>query len=233
VASAPLCIPARFNGPPGTGNGGYTCGRLAALLEAPVAAVTLRSPPPLETDMEADVSADRVELRAGGTLVAEAEPTEVALEPPPNPGVDRAEQAARAQAEAWARGHPFPTCVVCGPERAPGDGFGMYPGALGHDDLYACVWEPQDGDARPECAWAALDCPTSAPVGNPGWEPPIVLARMAARLDRPPVAGHKHVVVSWPLALEGRKRRAGAALYGPDGRLSAVAEALWIELRDS
>ena len=45
-----LVIPSRFCGPPGSGNGGYVCGRIAAYLDGPVT-VTLRRPPPLATPM--------------------------------------------------------------------------------------------------------------------------------------------------------------------------------------
>jgi hypothetical protein len=46
-----LLIPTRFSGPPGTGNGGYSCGRFAALVGG-AAEVTLRRPVPLETPLE-------------------------------------------------------------------------------------------------------------------------------------------------------------------------------------
>ena len=45
-----LTIPSRFCGPPGIGNGGYVCGRIAAYVDGP-ATVTLRRPPPLDTPM--------------------------------------------------------------------------------------------------------------------------------------------------------------------------------------
>ena len=32
----PLVIPPRFCGPPGSGNGGYVCGRIAAYADGPV-----------------------------------------------------------------------------------------------------------------------------------------------------------------------------------------------------
>jgi hypothetical protein len=41
----------RFNGPPGSGNGGYTCGRLALFVNASGVEVTPRLPPPLERPM--------------------------------------------------------------------------------------------------------------------------------------------------------------------------------------
>jgi hypothetical protein len=36
------------------------------------------------------------------------------------------------------------------------------------------------------------------------------------------------VVTGWRLAGEGRKFEAGTALFGADGRLRAIARALWI-----
>ena len=46
-----LRLDRRFNGPPDSGNGGVTCGLLAAHVDLPVVQITLRKPPPLETDL--------------------------------------------------------------------------------------------------------------------------------------------------------------------------------------
>jgi len=51
-----LTIPSRFCGPPGSGNGGYVCGRIAGYLHGPVT-VTLRQPPPLATPMAVERAA--------------------------------------------------------------------------------------------------------------------------------------------------------------------------------
>jgi hypothetical protein len=86
-----------------------------------------------------------------------------------------------------------------------------------------------------ELVWAALDCPTSGPVANdPGGGTaflPIVLARLTARVLAPVVAGEPHVVVAWPIEIDGRKRHAGAAIYTAAGELCGISRALWIELR--
>jgi hypothetical protein len=225
-----LVIPGRFNGPPGSANGGYTCGLVARLVGADSAEVTLRSPPPLERPLAVDRDGDEVSVSDGETLVAEGRPAELKLEPPAPVGLEEAEAASRAGRELWAGPHPFPTCVVCGPEREEGDGFRMFPGALpGREGHFASVWTP-DGP-QPERVWAALDCPTSAPIANFGAGPPVVLGRLRARLDGEVKPGRPHVVVSWPLRVDGRKRHAGAALFDADGRLLAISLALWIELR--
>jgi hypothetical protein len=113
----------------------------------------------------------------------------------------------------------------------------VFPGTLG-DGRFASGWTPDeslagpDGHVRTEFVWAALDCPTSAPVANFGEGPPIVLARLHARVECPVRVGEPHALVSWPLEVDGRKRHAGSALFDADGHLLAAARALWIELRE-
>jgi hypothetical protein len=229
-------IPARFNGPPSSANGGYACGLVAGLVGAEEVAVSLRVPPPLERPLTVVRDGPRVELHEGDTLVADGGPEELRLEVPAPISPDEAAAASRAGREHWFALHPFPTCFVCGPDRLPGDGMRVFPGELG-DGLFAADWTPDasvddgDGFVRPECVWGALDCPTSAPVANFGQGPPMVLARLAARLGCPVVVGERHTILSWPIELNGRKRSAAAALYDTEGRLVCASRALWIELR--
>jgi len=231
-----LRIPARFNGPSGTANGGYTCGLVAGLLDSEVASVSLRAPPPLERPLRVVREKDLVQLLDDATIVAEGVPDELLLDVPDPVGPDRAALASRAGRERWIRRHPFPECVVCGPAREAGDGMRVFPGKL-DDGLYAAEWTPDNslddgrGCVRPEYVWAALDCPTSAPVANFGEGPPLVLARLIARLGCPVRIGEPHALVSWPLDVDGRKRRAACALFDSDGRLLSASSALWIELR--
>ena len=225
-----IVIPQRFNGPPQSGNGGYACGLVARLLDTGTAEVTLRSPPPLERPLTVARDGETVAVSDGETLVAEGRPAQLELELPAAVGVAAAEAASLAGRERWTGHHPFPTCVVCGPDRDEGDGFRVFPGALpGREGQFAAVWTPDE--ARPERVWAALDCPTSAPVANFGVGPPLVLGRLTARLDAEVEPGRPHVLISWPLEVDGRKRHAGAALFSSHGRLLAVSRALWIELR--
>lgn len=234
--SESLIIPARFNGPPGTGNGGYTCGLLAGLLGAEVAEVTLRAPPPLERALTLTRAGQRLELRDADTLVAEAAPAELPLDAPDGVSPDEARAASEAGRVHWAAHHPFPTCVVCGPGRDAGDGMRLFPGSLG-DGRFAAEWIPEgwlgdgQGRVRPECVWAALDCPTSAPVANFAEGAPVVLARLTARIQQPVLVGEPHAIVSWPLEVDGRKRHAAAALYDSEGRPLCASRALWIELK--
>jgi hypothetical protein len=234
-----LSIPARFNGPPGSANGGYTCGRVARLVDAEEVEVSLRKPPPLERALTVVRDGERVELRDGDELVAEGRPSELRLDVPdavPRGEVAEAEEAGR---EIWTAEHPFPSCLVCGPAREAGDGMRIFPAALpGRDGLWGACWTPHeslgdgDGSVRPELVWAALDCPTSAPGANWGVGPAIVLASLAARLGCAVRVGEPHTILSWALEVDGRKRRGAAALYDSGGVLTCASRALWIELRD-
>jgi hypothetical protein len=234
-----IVIDPHFRGPPDSGNGGYTCGLLAQSIEGP-AVVTLRAPPPLRVPLAVVAEGDGARLLDGDTLVAEAKPS--APDPPGEPPRFVLLDEARAAAEGSffrSESHPFPSCFVCGPQRAEGDGLRIFAGPLG--DMFAAPWTPdlslarEDGRLPPEIVWSALDCPTSAPgMNEPGPDGrvlPIVLARLAADLREPVVAGDDHVITSWEIGHDGRKREAGAALYDAGGRLLASARALWIELR--
>ncbi len=216
-----LTISARFNGPDGSANGGYTCGRIAALLDGSVE-VTLRSPPPLERAL--DVERDRDGLRAldGETLVAEAVPGSVDLDLPTAPSWDEAARAA-ARYPGFAK-HAFPRCFVCGPEREPGDGLRVFAGPLG-DGRFAATWTPSD--VRPELVWAALDCPGAIAVGFPD-RGETLLGRFAVTIVELPEPAEPCVVLAWPLGEDGRKLFAATALFGENGRPRAWARATWI-----
>lgn len=212
-----MLIDARFNGPPGSANGGITCGLLAEHLDDEVVQVTLRLPPPLDTELRVDGGT----LYDGDLLVAEAVPGAVDLTPPPSVGLAVAEAAAATY--AGAIDHPFPTCFVCGTART--DGLGLTAGPVG-DSRVAAVWTPEESSAV--MVWAALDCPGAWSVDLVGR--PMVLGRMACRIDDLPRVGEPHVVQGWLLGREGRKIHTGTALYDESGRVLAVAQATWLTI---
>jgi hypothetical protein len=238
--AATLTVEPRFNGPPDSGNGGYTCGRLAAFVDADAVEVTLRLPPPIARPLQVERDGEVAVLRDGDALVAEARPAQLELDGPPPVDVTEAADAAVDSPFLDVDVHPFPTCFVCGPKRTPGDGLRIFAGPVAQRDVFAAPWRApadlagEDGALPPEIVWAALDCPTSAPVANDpgaGQFRPIVLARLAVRVVQPVIAGEPHTIVSWPIELDGRKRHAGAALHSSGGELLAVSRALWIELK--
>ena len=214
-----MIIASRFNGPPGTGNGGYSAGLFAAesVAAGGLAEVTLRRPPPLDVPLSR-VGADVVD--PAGTVIASVSPVE-----PFAPSLDPVSPAAATEASRRYAGfsdHPFPTCYVCGPEHP--DGLRVFPGPLDDGRVAAPFTAP--GEVTPETVWAALDCPGGWSVLSPGR--PFVLGRMAAIVAAPPEPGATCVVVGAMSAAEGRKARVVSALFTPAGDLLAHARATWI-----
>lgn len=238
--SDPIVIDRRFCGPPDSGNGGYTCGLVAARVDG-LAEVTLRLPPPLETPLTvASGDAGSVRVLDGDALVAEGarrDDEDLGIDVPEPVSVADAERAAaRSQLHAHPEEHPFPTCFVCGPQRAPDDGLRILVGPVSGRSVAADAWTPAtdlagaDGVVRPEFVWAALDC--SGGVGSWLIEPvdgnPYLLGRFAVRIPGVVRAGEPHAVVGWRIGLDGRKLAAGSALFTAGGELAGLARATWI-----
>lgn len=224
-------IPADRNGPPNSGNGGYSAGVFAASVEpAPAVEVTLRKPPPLQTPLTMVAIGDGVEARTeDGTVIAQARPAALDLGVLPVPPADQVD-ALTTPHPAWGPDeHPFPTCYVCGPARS--DGLGLAPRLL-DDTSVRCAtrWRPQgpagDPVAGPE-TWAALDCPSYFPLMDT--VATAVLGRITVEILEDPVIGEDHVLSSWRIGSEGRKAFGGSAIFR-DGRLCARALAVWIKI---
>lgn len=236
---AAFTIPSRFNGPPGSANGGYTSGAIARELGWNAAEVSLRAPPPLDTELELLEAEDGAyELMHGETVVAVARRlNELDMEVPVSVTPAEAAEATDRGYERWSAQHPFPSCFGCGPKREPGDGLRIFPGFLPGGVACAAGWTPHqwlaggEGVLAPELAWAALDCASSAPLANYGEGPPMVLGCLEAQVDAEVRPGHPHAVVSWPIARDGRKRTGGAALLDEHGAVLGRSRALWIELK--
>lgn len=223
-----IAIDRRFNGPPDSGQGGYTCGLVAEALGAECAAVSLRRPPPLDTPLRLDAVDGSVALLDGDELVAEGAPADLRLDVPDPVSLDEARAASAGS--PWEDLHPFPRCFGCGPQRSQDEAVAIRTGPI-DDGVFAGVWTPLAEFAPPRFTWAALDCPTAAPA-VPLDAAPSVLGRLTARLVAPVTPGAPHVVTAWLIGHDGRKHLGGAAIHGPDGELRAYAEGLWIELRD-
>lgn len=227
-----LMFPGRFNGPPGSANGGYACGVIAGHVPADLVEVTLLHPPPLDTALLVEDTGPVYEVRpAGGEVVAVAKPVDEPVEVLP-PVLDIPADAEAAVADA---NHPFRSCFTCGPDREPGDGLRIFVKRLPGQSILADLWTPDesladdDGAVRPEIVWAALDCPGGWAAFNriPGGV--AVLGRMTARIDRVPHVGEQCAVVATSDWRDGRKIGAHSALYTADGELLAAARAVWID----
>ena len=228
-------IPARFNGPPDSGNGGYSCGVLAAFIDGPCR-VRLHVPPPLDADLRVvEAGEGRLEMYDGDTLVGSAVPATETLQIPQPPTLAVATEALTRF--PGYHDHPLDTCFVCGPNRKAKDGLELFNGPVEGWDLLASTWTPAEdllddrGRVRPEIVWAALDCPGYfAAVGS---ELRLaLLGELYAELRVPLPGGQPLVVYSWPISAEGRKLFAGAAIADAEGNVLACSRSTWIVLKD-
>lgn len=233
-----ITIDPRFNGPDGSGNGGYVGGRLAAYLDGTVA-VSLRLPPPLDAPLSVSRESGHALLKTGdGTLVAQAENASIDIDIPPCPAYE--DVVAALPKYAGFAFHALPTCFVCGPGRAEGDGLRVFASPVDGTKIVAAPWTPHEdlaegGIVRPEFIWAALDCPGYFAVinamGSKGEK--ILTGRMAVEQVAPVHAEARHIVIGWQVRSEGRKHWAGTALFDAEGNLKAKSEALWIKPRSA
>jgi hypothetical protein len=239
-----IMIDKRYCGPPNSGNGGYVCGRLAQHIQGG-AEVTLRAPPPLDKRIDVVATDDDGlwELRDGDAVVAAGRPASLELTRLEKASFDEA-AAAELLTPIKPHEHPLPTCFVCGPARAQGDGLRIFAGPLVRQSrndqaVLAATWIPdptltaEDGFVAPEFLWSALDCPTGYASSHDRESgsfdrTPILLGRMSARIEKRPRPGERCVITAWEAGRDGRKRFAEAAAYGESGTLLAVARATWI-----
>jgi hypothetical protein len=92
----------------------------------PAATVRLLLAPPLDVPLERRGEADgTVRLLEGDMAVADGRRGCPAVDVPVPPALDMAARAASAL--AGFQTHAFPTCFVCGPQRADGDGLRIFP----------------------------------------------------------------------------------------------------------
>ncbi len=229
-----LLVARRFCGPSASSNGGYFAGLVAGLASHTLAVRLLR-PPPLETELLVSrLPEGRIEVKSGTDLVGEAEPAPLELEVPPAPIYLDAVDASRHYSGFVA--HRFPTCFVCGPQRARGDGLRIFAGPLSQAGRVAAPWVPDasldrgDGKVRPEFMSAALDCPGYFSLCSD--DRMMLLGQLTSHIDRLVHVGTACTVVGWKIGGgSGRKHEAGTAIFDGDGELCARARAIWVEPR--
>lgn len=247
-----VTISSRFNGPPGSANGGYTSGTTAQVLtggpvtEVPVK-VTLRRPPPVDRPLRVERQPDGVALYDGDALVCEARPTELELDLPTPVSPEQATRAAGLfDTAAYTERHPFPGCFTCGPGRDVGDGLRIFPAPTGDDrQMVAWPWTPdaslatEDGGQLVDfpVVWAALDCPSGLARfagGSPVDDSQVssVLGQMTAVVHRRPAPGETVVASGWAISDKGRKLLSGSALWSKTGETLAASQTVWIVLTE-
>ena len=227
-----VTIPAQFNGPLRSGNGGYVCGLLGQEHGAEIATSTLRQPPPLDTPLTWERDGDELRLvTAGGAIIGTATTGSFARDPVPCP--TEAEAAEGHAAYPGFNQHPFDHCFTCGTQRAEGDGLRVFAGPC-DDDRTATAWSPHEAFAQPDgfvafpVTWAVMDCPG-------GWaadfaERAMVLGRMTAQVLRRPRPSEGLLVTGRLDAHESRKHLTSTALYTREGELLGRAEQTWIDV---
>ncbi|MCO5325422.1 MAG: hypothetical protein M9946_12685 [Nocardioidaceae bacterium] len=237
AATRSLLVPHRYCGPPASGNGGYTSGALARLLGGQLGTpytITLRQPPPLETEMAVIEDGEELIATHNDKPVIQGHLGEP-LGPPPSfvPFKDAEEAQDRYPGHHF---HPFATCFTCGTDRP--DGLRIFAGPVDSDPSgarrVAATWIPNetvstDGvTATLETTWAALDCPGAWATDME--ERLVVLGRISARIDSLPPLGVPLVIVGRDGPTEGRKTYASTAIYTPTGELLGQAEQVWIAI---
>jgi acyl-coenzyme A thioesterase PaaI-like protein len=244
-----IIIPARFRGPPNSGNGGYVAGAIAERLVTPpggAVEVTLRAPIPLDTPMTIErPDAHHLRVVRGETLIAEAAHTTLDLDVPAPPTFEAA-LAARPQSPSFYRdvnplipgGTGFhPICVCCGADVAADEGLHVYAAPVAGFDGVAAAWRTHpslvgaDGLLPEPIVWTALDCPGQFAYMARGIRTGL-LGRMTGRMLRPVRGDADLVIIGWCLEVDGRKHFAGTALYDGDGTLCAYTRQTWIGRMD-
>lgn len=231
-------ISARFNGPPGSGNGGYSCGVLAAHIAGP-ARIRLHVPPPLDKPMRiTDTEDGGVQMHDGDVLVGSGAAAILDLDIPAAPSLQVAKEAMKAFPAYDS--HSFPTCFVCGPGRSSCDGLEIFPGPLpdngAHQSLLACVWQPSadlsnaQGNICEEFLWSALDCPGYFAAMGAQLRP-AVLGELTGEIKTAVACDYPLIVYAWPLGCEGRKYYGASAIATAGGDLVASSKSTWIELK--
>jgi hypothetical protein len=225
-----IVISQRFNGPPGSGHGGYTCGTVARLVGSSTVEVRLRLPPPLDQPLRWDGA----RLLDGDDVIAEGRPVNG------EPDVEVPEPVPLEAARLASLGypgfddHPFPTCFGCGPQRAEGDGLRLFAGPVDGRDVAAAPWVPHpsllvDDEIPSEVVWAALDCPGAwSALGQ--IEGTFVLGTLVGSVRSPVAVGKPHVVMGWRIGLDGRKLFCGSALHTATGDLVGLSHQTWIRI---
>ena len=230
-ATAPT-IEGRFRGPDGIGNGGYVAGRMAALLGAQPAEVTLRRGWPV--DLPLAIARARLVQARGRRGQPHRRGTRGPARPRPAgpPSPDEAAAATR-----WFLASPFThstgLCFVCG-SAGPGVGLGVFTGRVeGRPGIAAALWHPDARFAGPMGVSPRNSCGprSTAPAPSPSrWIP--CRSHAAGPHYRPAgcavAPGEPCIVLGWQIGREGRKLHAGTALFGGDGGLRGIARALWV-----
>lgn len=230
-----ITIAGQYNGPDGSGNGGYVAGAISRYIDHPTVQVTLRRPPPLDQEMTIARDSDQVAFVKEDDVIATAKPSELVLDDIPAP-IDLSVATECATRYPGHERHPFPRCYVCGPLREKGDGLRIFSGQslvsqfvaspfITYDSLF-----DENGYMLPENVWGALDCPGSYAIHAFDTPKVMVLGRITATELQPINHEMNLISMAWYIGKDGRKNYCGSCIYDDTGTLLALAKATWIEV---
>lgn len=223
-----------FQGPTGSGQGGWTSANFERVIGQPVS-VAIRAPIPLETDLEVRQVDETWELTGPeGHVVLVAHPwTPDVPETDPVSITDAAEASTRFP---LFDDHPVPVCFSCGLEH---DSMRVHAGELA-DGRWSSAWTAPawatmaDGTTDPAALWAAIDCCQAWFAGNAGGRRNSVTVQIAVDVLEPIQPGETYALVAWsgdyPAGWDGRKRGACGAVFTADGRCVATSRTFWVAL---
>lgn len=227
-------IESKYNGPPGSGNGGYVAGLLASYHDVSCVRVRLHKPPPLETQMGIVRDGDRLWLEHQEEIVAQSVESSLDLEVPSIPSYALAKEA--SQSYPGFERHAFPYCYVCGPKRKESDGLRLFTGLGSTGDYVAAPFYTfdelynADGQMTIETVYAALDCPGAYAITQIDEEKVLVLGEILVDIIEPIHKGDKLIVMGWHLGKDRKKNFSGTAIINQAGDIKAKAKATWIEI---
>ena len=221
-------------GPPGTGQGGYSAYRFCEIVGQPLS-VRLHSPIPLGAELVVENDDD------GRFTVSSAEPTLIMSGTPSEPpshatstvGLDEACQA-RESTDLHHGIHGAPNCFSCGINR---ESMGVHPGPLPDGRFATDLTPPEwaltaDGHVEPWAFWAALDCTAGVYVANDETRRIVVTANYQVTMHRDHIEPGTFAVVAHPVdsGWDGRKKWAASSAFDADGVLVAEALSLWVSV---
>jgi hypothetical protein len=230
-----------FQGPTGSGQGGWTAHRFAERIGRPVT-IAIRAPIPLDADLHVVADGELWRLVAGddprdddAVTVMAARSWEPMFADTDAVSIDAA-ATARDRFGEVVTDHPVPHCFSCGLQH---DSMRVHAGPL-DDGRFATDWTPpgwatsEAGDVDLGTIWAALDC-TAAWYAAGSLEPRTpVTAQYAVEVTGQIDAGTTYALVAWsgdhPAEWDGRKRHAASAAFAPDGTCVARTVSLWISV---
>jgi hypothetical protein len=238
----PIRIGSWFQGPTGSGQGGWTAQRFVDHVlthhrpdGAPALTAAIRAPIPLDTDLRVVEDDDgwRLVDPDATTIMTAAAWTPVFADTDPV-SIDEAAEARRRFGEIVAD-HPVPFCFSCGTQH---DSMNVHAGPIGGDrfatDWTVPDWAVDEGDVDHGAAWAALDCTAAWWMGYSRERRLAFTVQYAVEITDRLEPGGTYALVAWSgdhdPEWDGRKRHAASAAFDADGNCVARSVSLWVSV---